>query len=64
MIRRLKNMKNTLKFYAILFLLINTGCKAQQVIQTVKDVPLLKTNEQQFINKPLKKSNQKLKLPQ
>ncbi|MBC5839664.1 hypothetical protein [Flavobacterium muglaense] len=47
-------MKNTLKFYAILFLLINTGCKAQQVIQTVKDVPLLKTNEQQFINKPLK----------
>lgn len=47
-------MKNTLKFYAILVLLINTGCKAQQVIQTVKDVPLLKTNEQQFINKPLK----------
>ena len=47
-------MKNTLKIYAILFLLINTGCKAQQMVQTVKDVPLLKTNELQFINKPLK----------
>lgn len=54
MIRRLKNMKNRLKYYAILFLLINTNCKAQQMVQTVKDVPLLKTNELQFINKPLK----------
>ncbi|AYN05054.1 hypothetical protein [Flavobacterium sp. 140616W15] len=47
-------MKNTIKTFAILFLLINTNCKAQQMVQTTKDVSKLKTNEQQFINKPLK----------
>jgi hypothetical protein len=46
-------MKNTLKIFALLFLLINNSCKAQMV-QTTKDVYLLKTNEKQFINKPLK----------
>ena len=46
-------MKNTLKIFALLFLLINNSCKAQMV-QTTKDVFLLKTNEQLFINKPLK----------
>ena len=46
-------MKTLLKISAIVFLLINYSCKAQMV-QTTKDVYLLKTNEQQFINKPLK----------
>ena len=46
-------MKNTFKIFALALLLINCSCKAQMV-QTTKDVYLLKTNEQQFINKPLK----------
>lgn len=46
-------MKNTLKFFALLFILINSSCKPQMV-RTTKDAYLLKTNEQQFINKPLK----------
>lgn len=33
--------------------MLNMGCKAQMV-QTTKYVYLLKTNEQQFVNKPLK----------
>jgi len=47
-------MKNILKILAILFLLINYSCKAQQMVQTPNDAHKLKTNEQQFINKPLK----------
>ncbi len=46
-------MKTLLKISAIVFLLINYSCKAQMV-QTTKEVYLLKANEQQFINKPLK----------
>ncbi len=46
-------MKKTVKIFALAFLLINCSCKAQMA-QTTKDVYLLKTNEQQFINKPLK----------
>ncbi len=46
-------MKKTVKIFALVFLLINCSCKAQMV-QTTKDVYLLKTNAQQFINKPLK----------
>lgn len=46
-------MKNTLKIIIIAFILINSSCKAQMV-QTTKEAYLLKTNEQQFINKPLK----------
>ncbi|MBF4473754.1 hypothetical protein [Flavobacterium sp. HJJ] len=38
----------------ILFLFINSSCKAQQMVQTPNDAYKLKTNEQQFINKPLK----------
>ncbi|MDR7208166.1 hypothetical protein [Flavobacterium piscis] len=53
-------MKNTLKIFALLFILINNGCKAQMV-QTTKDVFLLKTNEQQFMNKPLKDLLKELK---
>ena len=34
--------------------MINYSCKAQQLVQTTADVQKLKTNEQQFINKPLK----------
>lgn len=47
-------MKNLLKILAILFLLINYSCKAQQMVQTPNDAHKLKTNEQQFIDKPLK----------
>ncbi|MDR7208165.1 hypothetical protein [Flavobacterium piscis] len=46
-------MKNTLKFFALLFILLNNSCKAQKMVQTTKDAYKLKTNEQQFINKPL-----------
>jgi hypothetical protein len=46
-------MKNTLKILVLVFLMINMGCKAQMV-KTTKDVYLLKTNEQLFLNKPLK----------
>ncbi|PWA05279.1 hypothetical protein DB891_17185 [Flavobacterium laiguense] len=49
-----RNMKNILKTFAILFLFANNSCKAQQMVQTTKDVYLLKTNDQQFLNKPLK----------
>ncbi|PWA05282.1 hypothetical protein [Flavobacterium laiguense] len=38
----------------ILFLFINSSCKAQQMVQTPNDAHKLKINEQQFINKPLK----------
>ena len=48
-------MKKIIKTGAILFLLINSSCKAQQMVQTTKDMKLLKVNEQQFLNKPLKK---------
>ena len=47
-------MKNVLHILVSLVFLINYGCKAQQLVQTTADVPKLKTNEQQFINKPLK----------
>jgi hypothetical protein len=47
-------MKNILKTSAIIFLLINTNCKAQQLVQTPNDAYNLKVNEQQFLNKPLK----------
>jgi hypothetical protein len=47
-------MKNTLKIFALLFLLTNYSCKAQQMVQTPNDAYKLKTNEQLFINKPLK----------
>ncbi|MCZ8228050.1 hypothetical protein [Flavobacterium sp.] len=47
-------MKNALHVLASFVLLINYSCKSQQMVQTTADVPKLKTNEQQFINKPLK----------
>ena len=46
-------MKNTLKIFILLFILINNSCK-QLMVQTTKDAYKLKINEQQFINKPLK----------
>ncbi|RUT69585.1 hypothetical protein D0817_15545 [Flavobacterium cupreum] len=46
-------MESTIKILAILFV-INSNCKAQQMIQTHDDIYKLKANEQQFINKPLK----------
>ncbi|MFW0735671.1 hypothetical protein [Flavobacterium sp. T12S277] len=47
-------MTNTFKIFATLLLVINTNCKAQQMVQVPMDVYKLKANEQQFINKPLK----------
>lgn len=47
-------MKNILKTLSFLLLLINYSCKAQQMVQTTKDIYKLKANEQQFINRPLK----------
>lgn len=46
-------MKNTLKTFILLLLLTNYSCKAQQLVQTTNDIYKLKTNEQQFLNKPL-----------
>ena len=54
-------MKNTLKIIAILFLLMNYSCKAQQLVQTTKDVYQLKMNNQQFINKPLRELLKEIK---
>lgn len=48
-----KIIKNVLHILASFVLLINYSCKAQQLLQTTADVQELKTNEQQFINKPL-----------
>jgi len=47
-------MKNTITIIAAIILLMNTSCKAQQMVQTPSDVYKLKANEQRFINKPLK----------
>ncbi|MDN3672506.1 hypothetical protein QWY99_05470 [Flavobacterium branchiarum] len=47
-------MKNTIKTFAILFLLLSYGCKAQQMVQIPNDIYKLKINEQLFLNKPLK----------
>ncbi|AYN05059.1 hypothetical protein [Flavobacterium sp. 140616W15] len=47
-------MKNTIKTFAILFLLLSYGCKAQQMVQAPNEAHKLKENEQQFLNKPLK----------
>lgn len=38
----------------MLFILISSSCKAQQMVQTPNDAHKLKANELQFINKPLK----------
>lgn len=47
-------MNNTFKIFAILLFVMNTSCKAQQMVQTPSEAYKLKANEQQFINKPLK----------
>ncbi|KQW99455.1 hypothetical protein [Flavobacterium sp. Root420] len=46
-------MKNTIKFLAFLSFIISS-CQAQQLVQVPNDAYKLKTNEQNFINKPLK----------
>ena len=50
----MKKMKNIVKLLIILSLFISFSCKSQQMVQTTNDLFELKTNEQQFINKPLK----------
>ena len=47
-------MKTIIRIFAILLITITTSCKAQQMVQTTADVYKLKSNEQQFIGKPLK----------
>ncbi|WP_016990320.1 hypothetical protein [Flavobacterium sp. ACAM 123] len=47
-------MNKILKIFAILFLLVHSSCKAQQMVQTPNDAYKLKINEKQFLNKPLK----------
>ena len=47
-------MKNFLLTFTLFLTLLGSGCQAQQLVQTTKDVYLLKNNEQRFINKPLK----------
>lgn len=47
-------MKNVIRIAAILLITITTSCKAQQMVQTTAELYKLKTNEQQFINRPLK----------
>ena len=47
-------MKKALKIIVALLFMTTYSCKAQQMVQTTADVQKLKTNEQQFINKPLK----------
>lgn len=47
-------MEKVLKIVVTLILMISYSCKAQQLLQTTADVQKLKTNELQFINKPLK----------
>jgi hypothetical protein len=47
-------MKIIIKTFAILVLFISSSCEAQQMAQTITDVYKLISNEQQFINKPLK----------
>ncbi|TCN60023.1 hypothetical protein D0809_08835 [Flavobacterium circumlabens] len=47
-------MKNTVKIVAILLFVINFNCKAQQMVQTQDDIYKLVSNEEQFLNKPLK----------
>lgn len=46
-------MKTTIRIFIMLFF-INSICHAQQMVQTPNDVFILKANEQQFLNKPLK----------
>lgn len=47
-------MEKVLKIVVTLILMISYSCKAQQLLQTTADVQKLKTNELQFINKPIK----------
>lgn len=47
-------MKTILKIFGLILLLINVNCKAQQIVQTPKDIYKLKEKEQQFLNEPLK----------
>jgi hypothetical protein len=37
-------MKNTIKIFAILFLILSYGCKAQQMVQTPNEAYKLKEN--------------------
>jgi hypothetical protein len=47
-------MKTIIRIFAIVLITITTSCIAQQMVQTTADLYKLKTNEQQFANKPLK----------
>lgn len=56
-------MKNVLKIVVALMFMISYSCKAQQqLVETTADVQKLNINEQEFINKPLKKLLNEIKL--
>lgn len=54
-------MKNIFKLVILLFILLNYNYKGLQMVESPNDVYKLKTNEQQFINKPLKKLLKEIK---
>lgn len=56
-------MKTVSITFAILLFVINYSCQvqAQQMVQTPDEANKLKLNEQQFINKPLKKLLKEIK---
>jgi hypothetical protein len=46
-------MKKIFRIIILRLLTISFGCQAQ-IVETTRDIPKLKENQQQFINKPLK----------
>ncbi|GAA6766464.1 hypothetical protein AAFH68_24060 [Flavobacterium sp. CGRL1] len=54
-------MKTIFKIVLLLIVFANYSCKAQQLVQTPDDINKLKTNEQQFLTKPLKNLLQEIK---
>ena len=54
-------MKSFLLTFSLFLTLLSSGCQAQQLVKTIKDVYLLKNNEQRFLNKPLKNVLKELK---
>lgn len=47
-------MKKIFKTLFLILFLSSYSCHAQQMVMTTDDLPKLKSNEQQFLNKPLK----------
>lgn len=54
-------MKNISTIFTVLYLLLQNGTHAQQMVQNINDINVLKDNEQQLINQPLKNLLKELK---